>query len=215
MAKEEQISNEKAAAIIEGVYRHEIKMGTALYEVCLSYFKDHFHPINPVNEYDKDDIFQNSLETLLEKIENRKIYVEDGELKGKDGNAFTGSLTTYFMGIAYLKYKEFFRVPPIGFCVDIDSGKTHQLFNDADLYKDILYDDEENVTLSIIADCISKMSKHCSQILTLFYYEEKNLDEILKILPNYNSYDALKTGKNRCMKTLRDSVQTIYNRFFI
>ena len=215
MAKEKPISSELDARIVDGVYRHEKKMGVALYEVCLGYFKEHFHPITPVNEFDKDDIFQNSLETLLEKIANRKIYVEDGILKGKDGNAFTGSLTTYFMGIAYLKYKEFFRVPPIGFCVDIDSGKTHQLLNDADLYKDILYDDEENVTLSIIADCISKMSKHCSQILILFYYEKKSLDEILKILPNYTSYDALKTGKNRCMKTLRDSVQTIYNRLFI
>lgn len=215
MTKEEQISNEEAIAIVDGVFRHDNKMGTALYEVCLGYFKGHFHPVKPVNEYDKDDIFQNSLETLLEKIENRKIYVEDGELKGKNGKSFTGSLTTYFMGIAYLKYKEFFRVPPIGFSVDIDTGQTHKLLNDADLYRDILYDDEENVTLSIIADCISKMSERCNQILTLFYYEEKSLDEILKILPNYNSYDALKTGKNRCMKTLRDSVQTIYNRFFI
>ena len=215
MAKEEQISNEEGAAIVEGVFHHDNKMGTALYEVCLDYFKGHFHPIKPVNEYDKDDIFQNSLETLLEKIENRKIYVEDGELKGKDGKPFTSSLTTYFMGIAILKYKEFFRVPPIGFCVDVDSGKADHILNDAGLYKDILYDDEENVTLSIIADCISKMSKRCSQILTLFYYEEKSLDEILEILPNYSSYDALKTGKNRCMKTLRDSVQTIYNRFFI
>lgn len=215
MAKEKQISSKEAIAIVDGVFRHDKKMGTALYEVCIGYFKEHFHPINPVNEFDRDDIFQNSMETLLEKIENRKIYVEDGELKGKDGNSFTSSLTTYFMGIAYLKYKEFFRVPPIGFGIDIDSGKADQLLNDVDLYKDILYDDEENVTLSIIADCISKMTKRCSQILTLFYYEEKTLDEILEIIPNYTSKDALKTGKNRCMKTLRDSVQTIYNRFFI
>lgn len=215
MAKEYQISKEEAAAIVDGVFRYEKKMGTALYEVCLSYFKEHFHPIKPVNEYDKDDIFQNSLETLLEKIENRKIYAEDGELKGKDGKPFTGSLTTYFMGIAFLKYKEFFRVPPAGVAVDIDMCQTHKLLNDADLYKDILYDDEENVTLTIIADCISKMSKRCNQILTLFYYEEKSLDEILKMIPNFTSYDALKTGKNRCMKTLRDTVQTIYNSFFI
>ena len=215
MAKEEQISKDKAAAIIEGVYRHDKKMGTALYGVCLGYFKEHFHPITPVNEYDKDDIFQNSLETLLEKIENRKIYVEDGILKGKDGKAFTSSLTTYFMGIAYLKYKEFFRVPPMGFAVDIDTSQTHKLLNDADLYKDILYDDEENVTLSIIADCMSKLSERCNQILTLFYYEKKDYDEILEIMPTYKSKDALKTKKNKCLKTLRGSVKTIYNIFFI
>lgn len=215
MAKEEQISKDKAAAIIEGVYRHDKKMGTALYGVCLGYFKEHFHPITPVNEYDKDDIFQNSLETLLGKIEKRKIYAEDGELKGKDGKPFTGSLTTYFMGIAFLKYKEFFRVPPPGVAVDIDMCQTNKLLNDADLYKDILYDEEENVTLSIIADCISKMSERCNQILTLFYYEEKDYDEILEIMPTYKSKDALKTKKNKCLKTLRGSVKTIYNSFFI
>ena len=73
MEKENQISNEEAATIVDGVFHHNNKMGTALYEVCLDYFKGHFHPIKPVNDYDKDDIFQNSLETLLDKIENRKI----------------------------------------------------------------------------------------------------------------------------------------------
>ena len=215
MVKEEQISKEKAAAIVDGVFRNDNKMGTALYEVCHDYFKRHFHPIKHVNDFDKDDIFQNSMETLLEKIEKRKLYAEDRELKGKDGKPLTGSLTTYFMGIAYLKYKEFFREPPGGLCVDVDSGLTLKLLNDSDLYKDILYDDEENVTLSIIADCISKMPERCSQVLKLFYYEEKNLDEILEIVPNYTSKDALKTGKNRCMNTLRDSVHKIYNIFFI
>ena len=215
MAKEDQLTNKEAAAIVDGVYKHDPKMGTALYEVCLNYFKEYFHPITYVNDYDRDDIFQNSLETLLGKIEKQKIYAEDGELKGKDGKPFTGSLTTYFMGIAYLKYKEFFRVPPIGFAVDIDTGKTHQLVNDAGMYRDILYDDEENVTLSIIADCISKMSERCSQILSLFYYEKKNYDEILEIIPTYKSKNALKTEKNRCLNTLRDSVKTIYNNFFI
>ena len=215
MAKETQLTNEESAAIVDGVYKHDNKMGSALFEVCFDYFKEHFHPITHVNEYDRDDIFQNTMETLLWKIENRKIYAEGGVLKGKNGKAFSGSLTSYFMGIAYLKYKEFFRVPPIGFGVDIDSGKTQQLLNDADLYRDILYDDDENITLSIIADCVSKMSERCNQILSLFYYEKKKYDEILKIIPTYKSKNALKTEKNRCLKTLRDSVKTIYNSFFI
>jgi len=215
MAKEKPISVGIDARIVDGVYRHDEKMGCALYEVCIDYFKEHFRPITHVNDFDRDDIFQNSMETLLEKIENRKIYVEGDELKGKNGKKFTGRLTTFFMGIVYLKYKEFFRVPPIGFGVDIDSGKTQQLLNDADLYRDILYDDDENITLSIIADCVSKMSERCSQILSLFYYEKKNYDEILEIIPTYKSKNALKTEKNRCLNTLRDSVKTIYNNFFI
>lgn len=216
MARENNIYSELTdAAIVEGVYMHDRQKGTLLYEVCHTYFKNHFRTVAKVNEYDKDDIFQNSLETLLRKIENRIIYTENGVLKGRNGAPFTGKLTTYFMSIAYLKYKEFFREPPMGAWEDLEINKIHHFMSDADLYKDILYDDEENVTLSIIADCISKMSERCNQILTLFYCEKKNYDEILEIMPTYKSKDALKTKKNKCLKTLRGSVKTIYNSFFI
>ena len=57
----------------------------------------------------KDEIFQEAFITLWEKIMNKKIYVEDGELKGKDGDAFSGKLTTFFMSIARLKYLEWAR----------------------------------------------------------------------------------------------------------
>lgn len=216
MAKEVKKTEKPTdATIIDGVYRHDRKMGNALYELCFDYFNEYFHPITNVCEYDRDDIFQNSLETLLNKIEQRKIFVEDGELKGRGGKKFTSKLTTFFMSIVYLKYKEIFRQPPVGNLIDIDTGKVDHLIKDADLYREILYDEEENVTLSIIADCISKMSERCGQILTLFYYEKKSLDDILVIIPSYNSKNALKTEKNRCLNSLRESVRAIYNRFFI
>ena len=201
--------------IVDGVYRHQHNMGYALYETCHDYFKDHFRPINYMNDYDRDDIFQNSMVTLLEKIEKRKIYVEDGVLMGKNGKPFTSRLTTFFMSIAYLKYKEIFNQPPTRQSIDIESGKIQRLLGDADMYKDILYDNDEDATLSIIADCISKMSKRCSQILTLFYYKEKSLDEIMEEIPSYKSKNALKTEKNKCMNTLRESANEIYKRFFI
>lgn len=202
------------AAIVEGVYHHDKKMGYAFYEVCHDYFMNHFRPIHYVNDYDRDDIFQNSMVTLLEKIEKRKIYVEDGILFGKNGKPFTSKLTTFFMGIAYLKYKEIFIQPPTGQNIDFESGKAQRLLSDVDMYKEILYDDEEDATISIIADCISKMSLRCSQILTLFYYKEKSLDEILEEIPSYKSKNALKTEKNKCMNSLRESANEIYKRFF-
>ena len=54
-------------------------------------------------------IFQEAFIKLWENIESKKIYAEDGVLKGKDRNPFTSSLTTYFMGIARLKYLEWVR----------------------------------------------------------------------------------------------------------
>ena len=47
-------------------------------------------------------------------------------------------------------------------------------------------------------------------ILTLFYYEEKDYDEMLVIMPTFKSKDALKTAKYKCLKRLRDSVNGTY-----
>ena len=216
MAIEKNISGGPTdAAIVDGVYRHDRKMGNALYEACRNYFDDNFRGIFIVNEDDEKDIFQNSLETLLKKIEDRKIYVEDGVLIGKNGKPFTSSLTTYFMGIAKLKYKEWVRDHPIGPHIEPENGEKLGSKSDEDLYRDILYEEGETAMLSIIADCISRMSERCNQILTLFYYEEKSLDEILDIIPSYKSKNALKTEKNKCLNTLRESANTIYKRFFI
>lgn len=212
MAKEKPISAEKDAQIVDGVFRHDRKMGDALYELCHDYYEENFRGVFIANEEDEKDIFYNSLETLLMKIEDRKIYAENGELKGKGGKPFTSTLTTYFMGIAKLKYKEWVRQHPIGPYVDIETGK---IKTDTELYRDILYDDDENEKLSIIADCISRMSERCNQILTLFYYKEMSLDEILEEIPTYKSKNALKTEKNKCMNTLRESAKAIYKRFFI
>lgn len=216
MAIERKISGGLTdAAIVDGVYRHDRKMGNALFELCYNYFKENFRGVFIVNEDDEKDIFQNSLETLLRKIEERKIFVEDGVLKGKNGKPFSSSLTTFFMGIAKLKYKELVRNHPVGAHIDSKKVKKLSAKSDEELYRDILYEEGETAMLSIIADCISRMTERCSQILTLFYFNEKSLNEILELIPSYKSKNALKTEKNKCMNTLRESANAIYNRFFI
>ena len=44
-------------------------------------------------------------------------------------------------------------------------------------------------------------------------YEEKSLDAILQELPNFESKNALKTMKYKCMENLRKSAQEIYHRY--
>lgn len=202
------------AAIVEGIYQSFVandkqrnrKMGYALYQLCREYYDQHFHAIFFVDEEHSRDIFQNSMVTLLEKIEERKIYVENDILIGKDGKPFTSTLTSFFMGIAMLKYKEWVR----------EQEKLLEFLKN--MSKDepinILYDDAESIKSTIIKDCISKMPKRCSQILTLFYYEEKKLDEILKEIDSYISKNALKTEKYKCMQNLRAKANVIYNRYF-
>lgn len=202
------------AAIIDGVYRHDRNMGYELYALCRDYYEENFRGVFLVDEDSEKDIFQNTMITLLEKIDNRSIYSSNGTLYGKSGEKFSSSLTTYFMGIAKLKYKEWVRKHPIEIDINSKNGKSKVNNTDMSLYREMLYDDEENSKLSIIADCISKMTTRCTQILSLFYYEDKDLDGILKIIPTYKSKDALKSEKYKCMKSLRESANSIYVRFY-
>lgn len=198
------------AAYVEGVSRHDREMERALYEHCKRYFDDNYRGVFFISsEVQKMEVFQNAFITLWENIERGKIRVEDGVLKGKEGNLFTSSLTTYFMGIAKLKYLEWAREHS-----RIDREEEGQSRGmDLNAYRDLLYDDGKEAMLTIIADCISRMSERCNQIISMFYYEEKNLDDILEALPSFKSKDALKTAKHKCMENLRKTAQEIYHRY--
>ena len=153
---------------------------------------------------------------LCENIEHRRIYVEDGVLKGKYGLPLNCSLTTYFMAIARIMYLEWQREHPINNKnAEEENAKTIRKEGyDENLLIDILYgDDVENVQLDIIADVIAHMSPRCREILTKFYYEEKNLDEILLEMPSIETKQALKTRKYKCMESLRESANRIYKEY--
>ena len=59
----------------------------------------------------------------------------------------------------------------------------------------------------IVADAVLAMSDRCRQILTLFYYEQRTLDEILALRPENTSKVGLKTSKYKCMQRLREVVR--------
>ncbi|WP_455585994.1 RNA polymerase sigma factor [Bacteroides sp.] len=203
------------AVYVEGVYKHDPMLERALYNHCKQYFDENYRGVFFVDDSYKMEIFQESFIKLWEIIESKKIYAEDGVLKGKDRKPFTSSLTTYFMGIARLKYLEWTRGNiRVYNPEDIEKSVNASGTKDDDLYTDMLYDRSDNIMLDIVADCIAHMSERCSQVLTMFYYQEKNLDAILMELQNvYTSKDALKTEKYKCMEKLRKSATEIYNRY--
>jgi RNA polymerase sigma-70 factor (ECF subfamily) len=53
------------------------------------------------------------------------------------------------------------------------------------------------------------MSDSCKQILNLFYYEKKSMDEIALIL-NYKNGDTIKSKKSRCISTFNNNVNKMY-----
>jgi len=198
-------------AYVEGVFNRNPIMERALHNHCKRYFDENYKGVFFVGNEHKDEIFQEAFITFWEKIMNKKIYVEDGVLKGKDGDAFTGKLTTFFMSIARLKYLEWSRENLHRYTDEEE--KRCRRGQEMELFKTLLYDSNDETMLEIIADCISKMSKQCNQILTMFYYEEKTLDDIMMELPTFDSKNALKTRKYKCMEELRKSAKSIYRRY--
>ena len=118
------------------------------------------------------------------------------------------------MGIAKLKYLEWFREHPFFVDPETEIGKKVRANGfDEQEYMNMLYGESDNIQLEIIADLISKMSERCYEILSKFYYEDKDLDRILTEIPSIESKNALKTKKHKCMENLREVANETYRRY--
>lgn len=203
--------NYSDVAYVIGVHNRDSLIEYALHHHCKRYFNDNYRGVFFIGKEYADEIFHESFIKLWENIRDEKIYAKDGLLYGKNGKPFTSTLTTYFMAIARLKYLEWVREHRNILNME-DEGKVCKTI-DLESYKDILYDKSDNRMVEIIADCISHMSERCNQILTMFYYEKKTLDDIMKELPTFDSKNALKTAKYKCMETLRTSAKSIHQKY--
>ena len=202
---------EKEARLVAGMYDKNKKIQSELYVYCSRYFWANYRGVFFADEEAATEIFQNTFIAMWENIERRKIYVSDGRVMGKNNEPLSGSILTYFMGIARIKYLEWVREHPTYADPETEMGrKIKEEGFDAQQYINMLYDSEDNKMLDIIADVISHMSERCCEILSKFYYEEKDLDTILFEIPTMGSKNALKTKKHKCMESLRNSAKNIY-----
>ncbi len=201
-------------AYVEGVASHNQKMAYEMERHCRRYFNEHYKGVFFCGDDIRMEIFQDSFIKLWENIENGKLHVKDGVLLGANDEPFKSSLTTYFMSIARLKYLEYTRSvkPQVEISEEEKSGKLRRGETD-DSMMDYLCDKSMKTMEDVIADCIAVMSERCNQILTKFYYEEKNMDVIMAEIPSFTNKNALKTMKYKCMETLRTNAQDIYKRY--
>lgn len=205
---------EREARLVAGMYEKDERMQAELYAYCSQYFKANYRGVFFADEEMATEIFQNAFITLWENIERRKIYAGDGMVMGKNDEPLDGSVLTYFMGIARIKYLEWTREHPFYADAGTEMGRNvgDEKF-DAQQYINMLYDSEDNKMIEIISDVVSRMSRRCYEILSKFYYEEKNLDTILLEIPSIESKNALKTKKYKCLETLRASAKNIYQNY--
>ncbi len=200
--------------IVDSLQRHDRQMEDWFYKKARQYFDEKFNQVF----FDKDrkqEIFQASFLKLWMEIDNRRICVMDDAVsrQQKDGmyKPMTCSLTTFIMAIAKNENREIQR-----------SVKEEYV---ADLYDNLqssepvqaVFETEESMEEQkrrIIDDCIQQLSPRCVEVLTLFYYEQKTLDEILEIRKEKNvSKNGLKTAKNKCMTTLKLRVASEMSRY--
>ncbi len=198
------------AAFVEGIYNRDEKMARELHYYCKQYFDQKYGSIFFADNKRKDEIFHESFLALWKIIVDRKVYVEDGELRGRGNKPFSGKLTTLLMSIAKYKYLELVRDKSHINDIDIDELLKKKYNENNDL---ISTDDTDDIMYNIIDDCLSNMPKGCYKILTMFYYEEKSLETIMTEIDTYESKNALKTAKYKCLTNLRNSANAIYHSY--
>lgn len=68
------------------------------------------------------------------------------------------------------------------------------------------YEEEgQEQSILLLRRKLKELGPKCQEILQLFYYQSKNLDEIAQIM-GYESKDVLKSTKSRCLKNLKDNL---------
>jgi RNA polymerase sigma factor (sigma-70 family) len=68
-----------------------------------------------------------------------------------------------------------------------------------------------NMDLKKITDCVEALDETCRKLLTLFYFEGLDMEQIAERL-GFNNADTTKAKKYQCFKRLEQKVKTQYNR---
>lgn len=199
--------------VISGLQLCERKVEDWFYTHTRSYFNEHFNEVF----FDKDrkqEIFQSAFLKLWTEIQNKKISLVDDVVSRQQRTGeyqpMTCSLTTFLMTFAKNEYREVLR--------NVREDNYAEIFDDAAGDEvPVTFDgeaEEQEMKCRIVDECIQSMSPSCIEVLTLFYYENKSLDEIMELRDNKNSSkNGLKTAKNKCLTALRTKVIKEYRRY--
>ncbi|MDE7135644.1 MAG: sigma-70 family RNA polymerase sigma factor [Muribaculaceae bacterium] len=152
----------------------------------------------------RDDLFQESFIILWEKMESGRVYAAGGSIHAisRKGDVIVPDLLGYFMRIVKNKYLELYHggkyVLPINEVIT-SSGE--------DFFEELYWDEDPEVEKDrIVGQCLLALPKSCHEILTMFYYEKKTLEQILEERPENSSYDGLKSRKSKCMTNLKKRI---------
>lgn len=195
-------------------YVQEIRQGNRkvadhFYTHCRDYFRKTYKKLFQEEDLEAD-FFQESFVKLWKEIIHGSIFVEDNQLykrnAGGEVNPLKCALRTYLMNITKNDYNQYIRRKEI-------------TFQDIEPLLDCKADDMDAATYTedlkskIVSECVKNLPASCYRIISLFYYEQKNYDEIMEMSDNYTSKDALKTRKYKCMEQLQRRIEEKFNRY--
>lgn len=226
--------------IVEGIQQHETAMEQFLFKKCKRYFDQNYTSLFVMEKSLKDDIFQECFVKLWTDIESFRIHIgEDGSVwrtdKMGEDRPMTSHLHTFLMDIAKNVYRVWLRnekedlLDDVFPCSGISQNEDHSYMEkvstndsvwentenivtgDSEYFEQALSDDDQRGMMKeIVQIAIMNLSETCRDILTMFYYEELSLDEILVRRGENTSKDGLKTGKYKCMKHFETDVRNMF-----
>jgi hypothetical protein len=194
--------------VVSGFQNDATDIESRFYKSCYRYFKESYSSVLSFKSdvVEPEDLFHDSFLVLWDEMQSKKIHIRDNHLCRFDTNGksrqMTASLKTYLMSIA--KYKNF------------EVLRETELFGDeAPSLQDAILEEEapELSAENIVSLMVNALPPRCKEILTLFYYEKKNLDEILSIRKENASKEGLKTSKSKCLKQLREHVSAELTKY--
>lgn len=152
---------------------------------CINWVSSKFQ----VMPEDARDIFQSAVVVMYENVMADKI-------KNKQAN-----LRSYLIGIcnnlthAWLRReKKYTNSLPIPVLVDY-------------MYSEIDSEDLRAEKFKLCTKCMENLGSPCKEILTLFYFEGKSMQEIMDLM-DYKNVQTVKSQKYKCMQRLKKMMLT-------
>lgn len=231
--------------IVAGIQQHESSMEQYLFKKCQHYFNQNYSTLFVMEKSLKDDIFQECFVKLWTDIESRRIHIgDDGKVWRIDRTGIdrpmTSHLHTFLMDIAKNVYRVWLRkdkddllddiFPSNGISPDEEHSYMEKISTkdsawdntenvitrESDYFDQALFDgDQRGLLQEIVQIAIMNLSETCRDILTMFYYREMSLDEILLSRGENTSKDGLKTGKYKCMKRFETDVRVMFSKYHV
>lgn len=202
--------------IIREIQKRNERVTEWFYNDCKKYFVSAYAAVFSRKDI-RDDIFQQSFVKLWTEIETRKIFLDESEnihRIDRRGNVrvLTCNLKTFLIDIAKNDYRDWLRNDRLTLEDEFES------FAHMVEVRSAIMPEESSDCLEeqIVASCVYDLPPRCKEILTMFYYKNMSLDEIIQARGEKNiSKNGLKTGKYKCMEALKGKVKEMYCRYHL